>query len=283
MAATKAIFITGASSGIGLATAKRFDTLGWRVFAGVLPGEDTTALQQGASDRMTIIPVDITSAEMVTAAQQSIARALGDAGLDGLFNNAGIPVSGPMELVPLPALEQIINVNVMGHVRVTQAFLPLVRKAQGRIVNTASILGRVVTPFGGPYCMTKFAMEAYTDALRMELAPWGIHVVAIEPGVIATPIWEKTLQDREDMDAELTPEGQQLYGTRLRQMRDSTRKQSSDGSPPEMVAAAVEHAMTAPTPRTRYLVGKQAHLVARMRWLLPDRLFDRLLSSRTGY
>lgn len=280
--AAKAIFITGTTTGIGLATAKRFDALGWRVFAGALPGEDTSALQQGASERLTIIPIDITKHDQIVAAEQRIRRSLGDGGLDGLHNNAGIPLGAPMEIVPMIEMRRVLEVNLLGHIAVTQAFLPLIRKNKGRIVNTISILGRVTTAFGGPYCISKHGMEAFTDALRQELAPWGIHVAGIEPGTIGTPIWAKTIENTQDMIDELPPGTLALYGERIKNFREMTNVQARNSSPPEMVAACVEHAMTAARPKTRYLVGKNARILAFARWLLPDRTFDRILASRTG-
>lgn len=276
----KNVFITGTSSGIGLATAKRLDAAGWRVFAGVMPGEDTTALTTGASDRLTILPIDITKPQMINQAAETLSKTVGEAGLNGLVNNAGIAVIGPLEFIPIEALRQQLEVNLIGHIAVTQAMLPLIRQARGRIVNTASILGRVTTPFSGAYCMSKYAMEAFTDTLRMELSPWGIEVIAIEPGFIATPIWGKAANATGEIADELPPPGRALYGKPLAALRASMAGTYTQGSAPEVVADAICDALTAPRPKTRYLPGSQARLIATLRWLLPDRLVDRIILRR---
>jgi NAD(P)-dependent dehydrogenase (short-subunit alcohol dehydrogenase family) len=281
--APQTVFITGASSGIGLETAALLDSQGWRVFAGCLPGEDLTALQQRTSERTTVIPLDVTRPEMVSAAAEAVGRGVGAGGLGGLVNNAGFAVSAPMEYIPMELLRQQFEVNYFGQVSVTQAFLPLIRRAQGgRIINLCSILGRVTTPFSGPYCASKHAMESFTDALRLELAPWGIQVVAVEPGVIKTPIWKRTLDIMHELGEEFPPDARERYGRRFASMQKQLEGIRDSSSPPEEVAATIYAALTAPHPRTRYLVGKDATLTARLRWLLPDRLFYRLIIQRYG-
>lgn len=276
----QSVFITGASSGIGLAAVREMQWRGWQVFAGYLPGENLDALKSGASERLTLVPIDITQDADIAAARQMVAQAVGSGGLHGLVNNAGIGLSCPMEALPIAALRQVLEVNFFGHVAVTQAFLPLVRRTSGRIVNTASILGRVVTPFSGAYCASKFALEAFTDALRLELQPWNIHVAAIEPGIIRTPIWQKTIAHLDEFAAELPPEAEQHYGQRYRAVRQSIIAITARAIPAEQAAAAIAHALTAPRPRTRYLVGSEARFAAFARWLLPDRLFDALIRRR---
>jgi NAD(P)-dependent dehydrogenase (short-subunit alcohol dehydrogenase family) len=174
-----------------------------------------------------------------------------------------------------------LEVNLIGHVAVTQAFMPLIRKATGRIVNTVSVLGRFTTPFSGPYCMSKFAMEAFTDTLRQEVAQWGIHVIAIEPGIIATPIWKKSAAATDEIREELTPQGQQFYGDALVAMREGSAQMEAQGSPPEVVALAMIEALTAKNPKTRYAVGKQAQQLVFLRWLLPDKMMDRLIKRNS--
>jgi NAD(P)-dependent dehydrogenase (short-subunit alcohol dehydrogenase family) len=279
----QSVFITGASSGIGLETAALLDSQGWRVFAGCLPGENLAALQSRITDRTSIIPIDVTRPEMVSAAAEAVGRAVGEGGLYGLVNNAGFAVSAPMEYVPMELLRQQFEVNFFGQVSVTQAFLPLIRRATGgRIINLCSILGRVTTPFSGPYCASKHAMESFTDALRLELAPWGIQVVAVEPGVIKTPIWKRTLDIMGELGAEFPPEARERYGRRFESMQKQLVGIRDTSSPPEEVAAVIHTALTAPQPRTRYLVGKDAALTARLRWLLPDRLLYRLIIQKYG-
>ncbi len=280
MMATKSVLITGASSGIGLATAHELHKRGFLVFAGYLPGEDLTALKSGTSERLMPIAIDVTKADSIQAAAEAISRTAGGEGLYGLVNNAGIAIAGPMEFMPLDALRTQFEVNFMGQVAVTQAFLPLVRRAKGRVVNLCSILGRVVSPFSGPYCASKFAMEAFTDALRMELKPHNVKVIGIEPGLIRTPIWQKTLETMEEIDAELPPAGRELYGKAFKTMQSAVSRAGLECSPPEAVAAAIAQALTAARPKTRYLVGKEARLIARARWLLPDSWLDALIYRR---
>lgn len=270
----RSIFITGASSGIGLATALRLRSVGFRVYAGVLPGEDIAALTQQNSEGIIVVPMDITRPESVSAAYDTVKRGVGETGLYGLFNNAGIALSGPLEFMPMEVLQNQFDVNVMGHVRVTQQFIPLLRPAKGRIVNTVSILGRVATAFGGPYSMSKFAMEGFTDALRQEMHQFDVNVVAIEPGTISTPIWKKARDNAEELMSELPPQAQQLYGKDYQVFVETTKRQQARGISPDEVAKAVTHAFTAPRPRTRYVVGSDAKLLNYARIILPDRLLD---------
>jgi NAD(P)-dependent dehydrogenase (short-subunit alcohol dehydrogenase family) len=194
--------------------------------------------------------------------------------LDALVDNAGIAVAGPLELLPPDELTRQLDVNVVGQLRVTQAFLPALRRSQGRIVLMGSIAGRSSLPFLGAYAMSKFALEAMADALRVELAPWGIGVAIVEPGTIDTPIWSKPQRRVE----ELPPAAAELYGERTRRFRKlAAQRSSSRAAPVEIVADAVEHALTAPKPKTRYLVGPDAKRRARLQ-RLPDRLRDRVLT-----
>lgn len=274
------VFITGTTTGIGLATARYLDEVGWRVFAGVLPGEDTTALETDASENLTILPVDITDSDMVAATFRRIQREVGDSGLDGLVNNAGIGMSGPMEVMPLSDIQQVMEINYIGHVRVTRTCLPLIRQARGRIVNISSILGRVVAPFSGPYCASKFALEAFSDALRMELRPWQIHVAVIEPTIIQTAIWQKQTDMQDTMLAELPPQARELYGQQMTIMQRSTIEQANLAVSPEQVAQAIHHALTVTRPRTRYVVGGESLALRLLHRFVPDRWRDMILLRR---
>src|SRR5712691_5002789 len=180
-----AVVITGAASGIGEACALHLDKLGFCVFAGVRREVDGAALQGKASERLTPLLLDVTDAASIRFAVEIVATGVVETGLAGLVNNAGITVAGPLEFLPVSELRRQLEVNVIGQVAVTQAFLPLLRRGQGRIVNMGSLAGRIATPFIGPYHASKFAMEALTDSLRMELRRWGMHVSLIEPGFIA--------------------------------------------------------------------------------------------------
>ncbi len=274
------VVITGASTGIGKACAIDLDARGFTVFATVRREADGKALEAEASPRLRTLFLDVTDPASIAAAAETVAEAVGEAGVRGLVNNAGIAMAGPLELMPLDAFRRQLEVNVTGQVAVTQAFLPLVRKARGRIVNVGSIGGISVLPFVGAYCASKFALEAVTDALRMELAPWGIAVVIVEPGSVATPIWGKGEAYAEEILERADPAATALYREMMEKMRRLVAETGEKGASPDAVAAVVRHALTARRPKTRYIVGR----MARVRWvlqrLLPDRLRDRILLRR---
>ncbi len=274
-----AVVVTGASTGIGAACALRLGALGFRVFAGVRKAADGQALTQRASGGLTPILLDVTDGGSITAAAASIAEAVGAAGLYGLVNNAGIVVGGPLEILPLDQLRKQFEVNVIGQIAVTQAFLPLLRRARGRIVNMGSISGRMATPVLGPYSASKFAMEALTDALRLEVRPWGIAVSLIEPGAVATPIWEKSKAAGEELARAVPREGLALYAGAVTAVQKAAGRAARHAIPAEAVAQAVVHALTARSPKTRYLVGRDARIRALLARFLPDRLLDRLLAK----
>lgn len=269
--------ITGASTGIGAACALHLDGLGFRVLAGIRTPADGEALARRGSPRLTPIALDVTDGASIAAAVRAAADAVGEAGLQGLVNNAGIVVPGPLEILPIAELRRQLEVNVVGLVAVTQAFLPLLRRGRGRIVNMGSISGRMVTPLLAPYGASKFAVEALTDALRIELQPWNIAVAVIEPGAVATPIWDKGRAAAEALRHRAPPEGQQLYAEAAAAVEKAAARAARRAIPPDAVARAVARALTAPRPKTRYLVGRDARVqsvIAR----LPDRLRDRLLT-----
>ena len=275
----KSVVITGASSGIGAACALHLDKLGLRVFAGVRRQTDAEALKSKASSRLVAIALDVADTLSVSTAASAVAGAVGDAGLDGLVNNAGVVVTGPVEFLPLPELRRQLEINVVGQVAVTQAFLPLIRAARGRIVNMGSIAGRLATPFSSAYGASKFALEALTDALRLELAPWGISVSIIEPGAVATPIWEKGMKNGAAMLAAAPPEALVLYAEALEAFKRTSEHAAKNAAAPMDVARAVEHALIAAKPRTRYVIGRRAKIGAAMALLVPDRLRDSMVAK----
>ena len=281
-----AVLITGASTGIGEASALRLARAGCHVFAGIRRPEDGAALVQKAPSNLTPVQLDVTDEESVREASQQVEAALGGDGLAGIVNNAGIALGGPLELIPLDALRRQFEVNVFGLMAVTQAFLPLVRRgntgAPGRIVNMGSISGRFAGPFVGPYAASKHALEALSDSLRVELRPWGIHVALIEPGRIATPIWEKSLAESEALAARVDPALLARYQPALERMRAFVGRLNSRRLPPERVAQAVEHALFAPRPETRYVIGLDAHAQLRLSRFVPDRLRDAIVIRALG-
>jgi NAD(P)-dependent dehydrogenase (short-subunit alcohol dehydrogenase family) len=282
LAPMKSVLITGASTGIGRASALRMDAAGWRVFAGVRREEDAAGLRDVASDRLVPLILDVTEGEQIASAAQRIADEVGADGLGGLVNNAGIAVMAPLETVSLDDLRQQLEVNLIAQVAVTQALLPQVRAARGRIVFVSSIGGRMAMPFGAPYHASKYGIEAVSDCLRQELKPWGIEVAAIEPGSIDTPIWERGTK-RADAAAERAPAAQEaLYGKAIESFRSAVRHTAERAISPDKVAEAIDHALTARRPRTRYLVGADARGQALLKRLAPDRLLDRVVARAMG-
>lgn len=276
----RAVVITGASTGIGAACAQRLDALGLRVFAGVRRAEDGEALRATTSGRLSPLLLEVTDDAAIAAAVEQVRAATGDAGLWGLVNNAGIAVAGPMEFLPVAELRRQLEVNVVAQMAVTQAFLPLIRTARGRIVNMGSISGRLATPFVGAYSASKFALEALTDVLRIELRPWGIQVVIVEPGGIATPIWERSLATADRLLTEMPPAFEQYYGPVVPIIRKSALRTGTRGTPPAAVAEVVARALTTRRPRTRYVVGERASVVTRLVARMPDRLRDALVARQ---
>lgn len=275
----RAVVITGASTGIGASCALHLDRLGFAVFAGVRKSEDGVALQKAGSDRLIPLELDVTDLTTIQKSHAVVLEATSARGLFGLINNAGIAVVGPLEAVPISDLRLQLEVNVIGQVAVTQAFLPLIRQARGRIVNIGSIAGLSTMPLMGPYSASKFALEAITDALRLEVQQWGIHVAIIEPGAISTPIWNKSTIEAAEREAAIETELRTLYKPVVAAVRKVVGEASKRAISPDVVAKVVEDALTAPTPKTRYLVGTDAKLRALMVKLLPDRISDKLLTS----
>jgi NAD(P)-dependent dehydrogenase (short-subunit alcohol dehydrogenase family) len=271
------VLVTGASTGIGAACALGCARRGMTVFAGVRNLEAGEALRAKAGASIIPVQLDVTDADSIRDAADVIRQMAGDVGLGGLINNAGISIGSPLEVIALSQLRKQLEVNVIGQVAVTQAVLPLLRRARGRIVNMGSIAGRGTIPMMGPYSASKFALEALTDALRMELYPWGIEVSIIEPGAIATPIWEKSLKAAIEAEEGVTEEGRRLYGEAARRVREAVGEAAQRAISVDAVVEAVLHALTSARPKTRYLVGTDAKLRAFMVKWVPDRVQDWLL------
>lgn len=275
------VMITGASTGIGEACALLLDQLGFSVFAGVRQEVHAEKLKQKASPKLTPIFLDVTDADAIALAVETVTNA-SNGKLCGLVNNAGIAIPGPLELLPIADFQHQIQVNLIGQLAVTQAFLGLLRQGRGRIVNMGSICGRSAAPFLGAYNASKFALEAITDVMRLELRPWGISVSIIEPGTIATPIWDKSLTQA-DIDKEnLSESDQNLYGQAMNAVRKQVGILASRGISADIVAQAVVHALTAKNPKTRYLVGQDAKIAAMLKHFLPDKVYDRVVLYSMG-
>jgi NAD(P)-dependent dehydrogenase (short-subunit alcohol dehydrogenase family) len=274
---TGTVVVTGASSGIGEACARALAQRGFRVLAGVRKDVDA---ERVAALHDLVEPVKVDVADQSTVSE--LGRRVGEEPLAGLVNNAGISVSGPLEFVPLDEWRRQLDVNVIGQVAVTQALLPALRRARGRIVNIGSVGGRVAPPLLSPYAASKFALEGITDSLRRELRPLGVHVAIVEPGAIATRIWEKGVAAADDLLAAAPPDAERIYGPTIAAIRKQAVKATEEAIPPEEVAKAVQHALTADRPRTRYPVGRDAKQRIRLAGLLPDRAFDALMARLLG-
>jgi NAD(P)-dependent dehydrogenase (short-subunit alcohol dehydrogenase family) len=275
----QAVLVTGAAKGIGEAVTERLSELGYLVFAGVRQDADMQRYRKHHSGRVQPVRLEVTDEESIRSAADEIKSALGNRVLLGLVNNAGIALAGPLEFLPIKELRHQLEVNVIGQIAVTQSVLPLLRQSRGRIVNIGSIAGRSALPMVGAYAASKFALEALTDALRVELIPAGIFVSIVEPGVIATPIWETSIKSGQAIIDELPKQAFDYYGRIMDAAKERAAGASSRGLPASVVADVVVHALTARKPKTRYLVGRDA----RMRMLfqrLPDRWRDRLIARQ---
>lgn len=274
--------VTGASTGIGRAAVKVLAAQGWRVFAGVRKPADADLLRQEFGDKVAPLRFDVTDAAAVRAAADEVRARLGGRTLKGLVNNAGMGHGGPLMLEPVDQIRQVFEVNVFGAVTVSQAFIPLLGADRsltggpGRIVNITSVGGRLAPPFIGDYVMSKHALEAFTDSLRRELMIYGIDVIAIGPGAVATPIWDKAEQADETAYAETD------YAAVLKKFKDFFIADGRKGLPPERIGEAIHHALTAPRPKARTAVVRNSLVNWTIPTLLPKRVLDRLIAARLG-
>jgi NAD(P)-dependent dehydrogenase (short-subunit alcohol dehydrogenase family) len=275
-----AVVVTGASTGIGHATALFLDVRGYRVFAGVRKEADADELRKRGSDRLTPVMLDVTKDDQIESVREEVAVSVGTGGLAGLVNNAGVGGGGPIEYMPLDELRSTLEVNLIGQVAVTQAFIPLIRRAKGTIVFIASIGGRVASPFMSPYNTSKFAIEAVGESLRHELRPWEIDVVVVEPGSIDTEIWSKGSEQVRERIEELPEDARRLYGRQINRFGEVLDETASRGIPPEKVAEVIHKAVASDNPKHRYLVGTDAKIGARLKGTLPDRTFSKLAARQ---
>ena len=254
-------------------------SLGYRVFAGVRSTKAGKVLQEEGSELIFPLILDITNSKQISRALETVIEILGfDTGLKGIVNNAGIGLGGPLEFISIDDLRQQLEVNLIGHVAMTQAFLPLIRKEIGRIINISSMNGRLATPFSGPYVASKFAMEGISDSLRRELDRWGIAVVIIQPGFVSTPILEKAISRSKMRSTEMPNQAVELYEKQLMSVEKFQRKLFQKAMPPESVAKVIVRALEAKRPKVRYIVGLDAR-IGYISTYLPDRLMDRLLNK----
>jgi NAD(P)-dependent dehydrogenase (short-subunit alcohol dehydrogenase family) len=274
--ASGTVLVTGASTGIGEATALHLKELGFDSVGAVRKDEDAERLRAAG---LRAVKLDVTDSGSIAAARAE----LGDGPLAGLVNNAGIAVAGPVEFMPLDELRLQLEVNVVGQVAVIQAFLGALRAGRGRIVNVSSIGGRFALPLVSPYNASKFALEAISDSLRRELYGQGMEVILIEPGGVKTPIWDKSNEMAAQIQQQMPPEAERLYGKLIEGVRERTIEIAQEkGIEAREVAETIGRALTAKRPRTRYLVGTDAKIRGPMAKILPDRVMDRAVAKQLG-
>jgi len=273
------IFVTGATSGIGKSTALHALDDGYHVIAGCFPDlEPGVHLKQHAPDRVTLISLDVANDESVCEAGQKIANVVGEQGLKGLVNSAGIAILCPAELTTTEEFRQVVGINLVGTFSVTREMLPHLRKGRGTIVNISSDGGLLAMPTGGAYCASKFGVEALSDVLRAETHGQGVKVVVIEPGNIDTPIWETLHEPLKGKYVTLDSEQQQIYGDYFESLLATERQ----GIPVERVANVIITALNSRKPKTRYRVGPDSHvswLVAKLPARIRDSLANRVVKS----
>lgn len=270
----KNVLVTGASTGIGRATALRLDAYGWHVFAGVRNEEDAAAIARDGSRELTPVFIDIISEESIRSAVETIGEPL-----HGLVNNAGTTVQAPLEYLPPDEMRRQLEVNVVGHLACTQAFLPALRAGKGRVVFISSVQGKLRSlPLLGPYCASKWAIEALADTFRIELSDSDVAVSIVEPGTIDTPIWEKANEAFDRIRDELPQEGRERYDKLMERGESLTKLATRAGVPPDRVARTIQRALESRVPRTRYRVGDASWRMF-LEGLLPTRVRDRIISD----
>jgi NAD(P)-dependent dehydrogenase (short-subunit alcohol dehydrogenase family) len=271
------VLVTGAARGIGRASALRLAAAGWDVMAGVRRAEDGQALAEEGGDRIVPVELDVTDSDQVAALPERLPPRV-----EAVVNNAGVVVGGPVEGVPLGELRRQLEVNVVGQVAVTQAVMSQVRAARGRLVFISSLSGRVATPMTGAYNASKFALEGLADSLRMEVRPWGVRVVLVEPAQVDTDIWQGANQSLDESVALLSPVQRELYRKHIEGFRKSIPMSQRMAAPVESVAATVEQALTARRPKARYVVGAGPRAQSFLSSITPTSALDAMLRAAIG-
>ena len=273
----KTVFISGATSGIGLVTANKLHEMGWKVYAGGLQGDDYLKLTYG----ITQLPFDIADPEGIEGAVKLLNIEIEH--LDAIVNNAGIQIPGPIEALSMEQIRRQFDVNFFGHLQLTKALLPLMRKADSaRIVNVSSLMGQVAMPLLGAYAMSKHALEAMSDVLRLELKPIGIHVAVVEPGAINTAMASKSLEEMESAHENSSSQIQNDYATFFKGMIETLQKQNENAPSPDKIARLIIHALNSDKPKARYTSGMDVRGLSTIRKILPGSLGDRFLLRVLG-
>jgi NAD(P)-dependent dehydrogenase (short-subunit alcohol dehydrogenase family) len=270
------VVVTGASSGIGAASARELARRGFHVIAGVRRDRDADALR---ADGIEPVILDITQPDHIERLTSRLDDESPAGALRALVNNAAIQINAPVETLPLSEWRRQFEVNLFGHIAVTQALLPALLRHSGRVVNISSVGGRVAMATYGPYAGTKFALEAVSDSLRRELAPQGVRVVVVEPGAVRTEMSDRVIAATNRVAAAMSPEQHDRYGSLIRAINAQSAAHTPRGASADDAAQVIAKAVTAGKPRTRYTIGRDAALITRMSRLLPDRMLDRVLAA----
>ena len=271
------VLITGASRGIGRATAFRLAAGGWDVVGTVRREEDGESLIEGSGGKITPVMLDITDADQIAALDRILPLQL-----DAVVNNAAIVVGGPVEGVPIDELRRQLEVNLIGQVAVTQAVLPRIRASRGRIVFVSSLGGWISSPMVGAYSASKFALEGMADALRIELRPWRIRVVLVEPAQTDTDMWHGAMDQLDATVAMMSPEHRQLYAKHIEGQRKGIPKSQKMATPADGAAEVIGQALTVKRPRARYVVGTGPRIMGSVARVVPTRMMDQVLSTMGG-
>lgn len=271
------VLITGASRGIGRATAFRLAAAGWDVIGAVRKEEDGESLIEGSGGGITPVMLDVTDPDQIAALDRLLPPTL-----DAVVNNAAIVVGGPVEAVSVDELRRQLEVNLIGQVAVTQAVLPRIRQSRGRIVFVSSLSGWISSPMVGAYSASKFALEGIADALRIELRPWHIRVVLVEPAQTDTDMWHGAMDQLDATVAMMTPEHRRLYARHIEGQRKGIPKSQKMATPAEGAAGVIEQALTVGRPRARYVVGTGPRIMGSVARVAPTRVMDLVLATMGG-
>ena len=279
---SRSVLITGCSTGIGHAAAVRLSKAGWRVFAGVRTERDAETLASQTPASCEPIQLDVTDADAIAAASARVAEVVGEDGLDGLINNAGLCVASPVECLGVDALRHQLEVNTIGPIALTRATLPLLMRARGRVVMVSSISGRIPFPIVGAYTASKHALECLSHALRVEIAPCGVRVTVIEPGPVRTPIWSRTSKATADAMKQWAEPQRDRYGSAMDRMRQVAAEGEAQGVPPEDVAALIEQSLLSKRPMRRKVIGASFSDRVLLTGLVPGWARDRAFARGLG-
>ncbi|WP_055688644.1 SDR family NAD(P)-dependent oxidoreductase [Streptomyces prasinus] len=270
----KLIVVTGASTGMGAAAARELARRGFHVLAGVRRVRDADSIR---STGIEPVILDITKPEQVEALAARVAD--DPRALHALVNNAGIQVNAAVEALPLAEWRRVFEVNLFGHIAVTQALLPALLCSKGRVINISSVGGTAAMATYGAYASTKFALEAVSDSLRREVAPLGVQVVVIQPGGVRTEMAARGIQTANDLAVQMTPQQNERYGSLVRANNKLMATGTASGLTADAAARVIARAVTTRKPRTRYTAGRDAALITRLVRILPDRTLDRILAA----